>query len=73
MDHFISLLGRVSLFWIEGSRRVRRGGGDILFTLPWCLVWSPNKAVLRVVCFSLLRGSGTSMDDMEDPDEVKGY
>ena len=28
---FISLIGRVSSFWIEGGRRARRRGGDLIF------------------------------------------
>ena len=38
-----------------------------------CFVgWYPNKAGLSVGCLSLLMGSGTSRDEMEDPDEGMG-
>ena len=57
---------------LERGRRVSRGGGSLLFTLPWCLGWSPNKAGLRVGCLSLSLGSGMSRDEMEDPNEGKG-
>ena len=45
-----------------------REGGDLLFTLTWCLGWSQNKAGLNVGCLSLSLESGTSRDEMEDPD-----
>ena len=71
MEYFFYLLGRVSLCWIGGYRRVIRGGG-LLFTLPWFLGWSPNKAGLRMSCFPLSLESGKSRDEMEDPDDGKG-
>ena len=61
---FLSLLGSLSLRWIEGGRTVRRRGGDPLFTLPLCLGWSLNKAGLSVGYFSLLLGIGMSRYEM---------
>ena len=72
LQHFLSLLGRLSLCWLDGGRRVRRGGGDPLFTLTWCLGWSTNKSGLRVGCLLLSLGSGKSRYEMEDTDEGKG-
>ena len=39
---FLYFLDRVSLCWLEGGRRLRRGGVDLLFHLPWCLGWYTN-------------------------------